>query len=247
MIPGTLDASIFEAQAAMPMERAFSLTAESRCAENSTIIWPGCRDSIRSATSSPVRPGIRLSSRTTDGIGGGLRSRNRSSAWGPSSASSMTLNPSLSRKTRASIRISGSSSTTKTLGAIEVCMEAVMVAVILVRHQGLARQFDDESRGLTRGPLGPDPALVGVHDPARDVEAATGPGDRHGTAAHEPGEAAPALVRVDPGAVVLDNGPGHVVGLLQGDLDGDLRRRVLARVVEQIGEDLLDAVGIALH
>ena len=88
---------------------------------------------------------------------------------------------------------------------------------------------------------------MGIDDPPRDVEAETGPGHRPGAAAHELVEDALELVRVDPGAVVLDDEAGHVVGLLQGDLDGDLRRCVLAGVVEEVREDLLDAVGIAVH
>ena len=117
---------------------------------------------------------------------------------------------------------------------------------ILVRHEGLAGQFYNEPRRISRAALRPDATLMGIDDPPRDVEAETGPGHRAGAAATNLSKMRSTWsgsIR----SVVLDDEASHVLGLLQGDLDGHLRGCVLAGVVEEVREDLLDAVRIAVQ
>src|SRR4029453_16092886 len=193
----------------------------------------------RRITSSPSMSGRPRSMMTTSGwrVAASIR---------PSSpvVASWRRYPWLPRVARRKRRICGSSSMRTISGGPEVLPPAFGSRSGAIAHGGRAllhRERKAHGHAAARAVLGPDAAAVRAHDPARDREPeARSPHRRSPLGAVELLEDQLLLAGPKPRPSVGDFDDDRPSGVLGGDLDRTVRRRVLDHVVDEVHEDLLD-------
>ena len=164
-------------------------------------------------------------------------------------AAGSTSKPASRRMTRSARRICGSSSQTSTRWRRAHAPDRpVASAHRLVAPQQLGRELDHEARPLARQRLDPDPAAVGLHEPAHDrqPEARAAMAGARGAGAVERLEHALALRGRDAGPAVDDADEQPPAGHARAHRDR-VAARVARAVLEQVGERALELGGVGAH
>src|SRR5712691_3749287 len=239
----------FSRTPAAPSASACRRTSSSRRPLTMTTLAAGWKARIRLRVSRPPSRGI-MRSRTT---AAGLSRFTRSSASSPFAAVS-TSNPCVARYSASISRISASSSTTSAFGDISPPSPRPLgcrLGVPRVAPGGarLPWQAEREARAAPRYALGPDASAMGLDEVTADQE--TEPGSR---LARRPRRARlrklleeqRQLLRGNAGAGV-GHGALHLLAQV-GDLDVDAATlgRELHCVTDEVHEDLIQAVGVAV-